>query len=307
MHERTSTTPPSANANTNEGGSDRTPVLRIATWNVLADAYFSALPPASYAVRFPGVVRLEASLRRQLVVEHMRTLADRNDLVLVQEAEPPLIDALREAGLVVTFHARGLGKPDGIAEIRSRSLNVVREQTRAFDLASYGASRVWNLIEVDVAGVRMAIAAVHLEYDDGRPLSEGGGVGEAQVREMLRALDAIGGSQLIVGDLNAEPGSSVLRALFEAGFTAAATATATPTAINGPHAATEPALHPATNVVGRQGIDVQLATHADWILARGCAARRVRESAAVAPMPRAEMPSDHVPLEAEIFLVTTTR
>ncbi|MFM7262011.1 MAG: hypothetical protein ACKO3W_15585, partial [bacterium] len=99
----------------------------------------------------------------------------------------------------------------------------------------------------------------------------------------------------------------VLQALLAAGFTPAATAVTTSTASATPGTVTDPRLHPATNVVGRPGGELQIATHADWILVRGCAARRVRELAAAAPMPNAHMPSDHVPLEAEIFPERTSR
>lgn len=84
-------------------------VWRMATWNVLAQAYCH---PERYGDVDP--VALEAGRRRAAVVAEVRRWVDTVDVVCLQEVDDALVDALGEAGVWVHAVAHP-GRADGVA------------------------------------------------------------------------------------------------------------------------------------------------------------------------------------------------
>jgi exonuclease III len=185
-------------------------VLRLVSWNVLADSYVRA----SY---YP---RSEASLlRRGARTTAIVELIDRDpaELFALQEIEPALVAAikLRLAGWQLRFEGKR-GKPDGVALLARPGVAI--EGATPLDFAD-GSGHVALL--ATVRGVR--IATTHLRWDPpGTPYEQRWAI--RQARELVAAAPDV-----VCGDLNIEPDDDALELLRRAGYVdPGGTATANP-------------------------------------------------------------------------------
>lgn len=175
--------------------------LRIATWNVLADAFVKP-------ERYPGVPpRLfEPPVRRARVVA--RAVEANADVLCLQEVEMPLLDALAAAmpGHERLGAPRGGRRPDGVAMFVRRSALAVGG-VRALDVEGTVA------LVADLGELR--VATVHLVWDapDVPPAKA---KGLAQIQALLPLLGAARG--ILCGDFNATASSEALRLARAAGW-----------------------------------------------------------------------------------------
>lgn len=172
--------------------------VKVASWNVLADAFarpdwFPGVDPALLApgARHDGIAR---------VLDRMDV-----DVVLLQEAEPALLDALVGWGGVE--FAQRPGKPDGCAVLVRAGWSL-----RTDRVLHYGGqvSRLAQLVTATTPdGRTFAVVNTHLEYS---PL---GMIGGQQAAELALALPD--GPLVLGGDFNDSPGGPARTALAGAG------------------------------------------------------------------------------------------
>lgn len=132
--------------------------MRLLSWNVLADAYLRA---ELYPRSAPELLRPGA--RRAAILDAIER-ADA-DVLCLQEAEPPLVDAARArlAGWTIRFLPRP-GKPDGCAMLARPGwiLDDVAEIVFDDGDARRGRSgHVALLATVTLGGARVRIATTH--------------------------------------------------------------------------------------------------------------------------------------------------
>lgn len=173
--------------------------MRLATWNVLAQAY--VLPS-----RYAGCASedLSAETRGPRVRERITALLEMHDVVGLQEVEPDLAGWLEQrAGVIVAM--RGNGK-DGVALVSSRHALVDGETALTAD-----RKRCWAAAVVD--GV--LVVTLHLDPDwTQRNLH-----GAQQAAELVAWIEARSdGPVVVMGDLNARWHSGTGRVLRDAGF-----------------------------------------------------------------------------------------
>jgi endonuclease/exonuclease/phosphatase family metal-dependent hydrolase len=171
--------------------------VRVATWNVLADAF--ARPDW-----FPGVdpALLAPGARRDAITVALDRLDA--DVVLLQEAEPALLDSL--TAWRVEF-AQRTGKPDGCAILVRGRWSVRESRTLHYDAQVSRLAQIATLMTPD--GRTLTAVNTHLEYS---PL---GVLGGQQATELARALP--NGPLVLGGDLNDAPGGPARAALASVG------------------------------------------------------------------------------------------
>ena len=100
-------------------------VIRLVSWNVLADAYVQArfYPRVEPALLAPGA-------RTEAIVRYL--VEGDADVVCLQEVEPPLIDAIERAGGWTVHAAMKPGKPDGCALVARRGVTLEAVRTIAY-------------------------------------------------------------------------------------------------------------------------------------------------------------------------------
>lgn len=161
-------------------------MIRIASYNVLADAY---LRPDHYP--FTPAAVLEPARRRKALVERIAALEA--DVVCLQEVEPAMFEALaaRLGGEGRLLRKTG-EKPDGCAVF-------VKGRRAAWSELVYpdGTGHVALAAEVEGLG----IATTHLRWD------AKGRLAEAQFATLLDAWVRPGKEWIVCGDLNVGPES----------------------------------------------------------------------------------------------------
>lgn len=235
--------------------------MRLATWNVLAQAY---VLPSRYAGADPDI--LDAEVRGPLVRRRILGLLATHDVVGLQEVEPDLVAWLTELpGADVVATMRGNGK-DGVA--------LVSQIHRLHDAATAMTAdrkRAWACATVD--GVDVVTPHLDPEWPQ-RKLH-----GADQAHELVAWIDArTAGPVVVMGDLNARWSSETGRVLRDAGFVhAPLTATA---ATNGKVR--------TLDVVASRGIEIT----AD--------PTSLPEDGTALWLPSYAEPSDHVPITATV-------
>jgi endonuclease/exonuclease/phosphatase family metal-dependent hydrolase len=239
-------------------------MLRVATWNVLHPAY--AVPE-----RYRGVDRLvlDPARRAAAVVDRVAQLLTSNDVVALQEIDTTTARALVGPGTALLTAARPHA-PDGVL-LASRRHPLLRARTGT----STDGRRVWCAAEVE----DVTVVCTHLDWSDAAGDDPHRGL--VQLDEMVTWLgpDA-GATQVVVGDLNDASDGRVGTALSAAGFAHLAGGAST-AAISG------------------------TAVSLDTVAVRGGSGTAHALGALPAPgapylLPDASVPSDHVPLVAEI-------
>ncbi len=252
--------------------------LSLATWNVLADAYVGrdAHPGAPSRLLTAGA-RSEAICDG--VVDLIRNLGA--GVVCLQEAEPSLLPHIQERctrhGWEVNWSPRGHGEPDGLVAIVCAPwmLSSTTPLTYADD-RSYLAQRI-ELLHNDL---KVVLYNTHFRWadDDGRTTGRQG----AELAHWVAAEQV---PTLVVGDLNAAPGSSALTQLRSVGCVD---------------------VHPGSDwrTAAFPGIG---AVRVDYILVRGGTGTPIPVSSLqiedARPLPDERLPSDHAPLAARIEIL----
>lgn len=189
--------------------------LRIATYNILADAYINE-------DWYPGTpaALLEPGTRRVRLLEHVAALDA--DVLCLQEVERASFDALAArlgaAGLAGRWAQKGRGRPDGCSTFVSGRALVREHRTLAYDDGGGiepPSGHVALLTLLDVDGRLLGVANTHLRWDKPGTLPPHQ-LGLAQARELLQTMAAVTPAPdgwVVCGDLNAGPESDVLAAL----------------------------------------------------------------------------------------------
>jgi endonuclease/exonuclease/phosphatase family metal-dependent hydrolase len=246
-------------------------VLRVVSWNVLADAYIRAsfYPRTRAELLRPGA-------RTSAIID--RIAADPADVFCLQEVEAPLVEAARAA--LVAWEIRFApkpGKPDGCAifarpGVGLEAVRVVAYADGAPDREASG--HVALLATVRVGELAVRVATTHMRWDPpGTPSAQ-----RWATREMRELLAALPPPAIMCGDLNVEPDDEVYRMLLAAGFA-------------DPHAGDA---RPTCNPNGRAK-RIDYLVHTRELQAAASATQPVDDAT---PLPSAQMPSDHVPIAA---------
>ena len=239
-------------------------MLRVATWNVLHPAY---AVPERYREIDPRV--LEPRRRAAAVHDRVTQLLSSYDVLALQEVDTTTARALVGEGTALLTAARPHA-PDGVL-LASRRHPLLRARTGT----SADGRRVWCSAEVE----DVTIVCTHLDWSD---------AGEATQHRGLVQLDEIvawigpdlGATQVVVGDLNDASDGRVGSALTDAGFTHLAGGA-------------------STAAIGGTAVSL------DTVAVRGGGGTAYALGALPPPgspylLPDASVPSDHVPLVAEI-------
>jgi mRNA deadenylase 3'-5' endonuclease subunit Ccr4 len=255
--------------------------LRIASYNILADAYIKPewFPHTPADVLHPRK-RQEALARR---IEGLDA-----DIVCLQEVEPGNFDALQRAlephGYAGVLALKQQGKPDGCAVFH-------RMERYLGHRAHYFSDRLENgrisghlalVVDFDVGGSRLRVACTHLRWDKpDRPVAQHQGMQEATelIAELVRKdAEAL---WVVCGDFNAQPGDPLVRAFAAAGLV---------DAYEGQH-------QPTCNANGSpKAIDFLF--HSRALRSQPA---RLPELDDRTPMPSETEPSDHLPICARLL------
>lgn len=233
--------------------------MRVATFNVLADAYtgygdLSHVDPAL----------LDQGARTDATVDLIDSLGV--DLVALQEAELPLVQALSDKGSwQLLRQPKGLSKPDGCLTLVRKGIEVDGNESVAFSDRSGHVAQITHIGDV-------AFANSHIKWS---PEDDPHHKGVYQMKELLGALGLR--SAVILADCNDRPGGPVRRQVEQAGFTD----------------------------LGRD-IPTAYVDHAqvaiDLLAVRGVSAKLIPTKLKPINIPDAQCPSDHIPLVAELQL-----
>jgi endonuclease/exonuclease/phosphatase family metal-dependent hydrolase len=263
----------------------RPPLLRIASWNILADAYFK---PA----RYPRVESawFDPAWRRTRIARRIEELEV--DAVCLQEVEPEtfalLASQLQSHGFDAHFATR-TRQPDGCAtfvhgagwQIDSAHTCAYRDQDPLQPDAT-DSGHIAQLLYVRHDRRRLCLINTHVRWD--APQRRGSDhVGVRQMRELgalLRANADTVDAFVVCGDFNAEPDSDVLQVLTAALLRDAGAMASAPT-------------FNATGAARR--IDYVL--HSRALDCVDCITPAIDAST---PLPGTDEPSDHVPVSATL-------
>ncbi len=177
-------------------------MLRVVSWNVLADAYVKPEWFPNSEVR-----HLDPAWRRPALLD--RFVSANADVLCLQEIEPDLFEAAKAR--LVAYEGRYLakvGRPDGVAIFVKGKASSYREILYR-DGTGHGA------LAAIVDGI--GIATTHLKWQKPEvPAAE-----RLSVAELTHVLDAFvreGESWIITGDLNANAESVTLKVAFDRGL-----------------------------------------------------------------------------------------
>lgn len=246
-------------------------MFRLVSWNVLADAY---VQPRFYPQIDP--VLLLPGARIAGIIGYLA--ASDADVACLQEAEPPLIDALRAAGGWDVHYASKLGKPDGMAIVARGGVTIEDVAMIAFadgapDRADSGHIALYATL--CHGSTRCRVATTHLKWDQpGTPSAQ-----RWATRQVLHLLQPFGALDraIVCGDLNVEPTDVAYQMLLDAGLV-------DPMAPDN--------LRPTANPNGR-------AKRIDHVLCGPALTAVPLPTLAIddaTPLPSEAMPSDHIPV-----------
>jgi mRNA deadenylase 3'-5' endonuclease subunit Ccr4 len=244
-------------------------VLRIATYNVLADAY---IRPGYFPNTPPEV--LVPGRRRPALLERFEALGA--DLLCLQEVEEELFRAAQERfpSWEGRYLPKGRGKPDGCAIFSRGRVSLTDAPSLAY---GDGSGHVALSVRVEQGQRSLVVTTTHLKW---APPERGPDEhqGCLQLCELLAARETLcGGASewLVCGDLNATPEHALLAMAADAGLR--------------PAHAEDP---PTCNVKGWcRTLDYLLVSENLRALPEAPPVLTATE-----PMPSARHPSDHLPL-----------
>lgn len=255
--------------------------LRIASYNILADAYIKP----EWFPHTPADLLRPRSRHAPLA----RRIAGLDaDIVCLQEVEPDSFNALQSAltphGYVGVMAQKQQGRPDGCAVFhrleRSPGHRVHYFSDRLEDGRASGHLAL--SVDFDVGGARLRVACTHLRWDrPDRPVDQHQGMQQATelITEVIRkAPEAL---WIVCGDFNARPGEPLVQAFEAAGLL---------DAYSGRH-------QPTCNANGEpKAIDFLF--HSSVLRAQP---DRLPPLEALTPMPSEQEPSDQLPIAARLL------
>lgn len=177
-------------------------IMRLATFNVLADAYTSY---GDYRHANPELMQPGARL------EHLSHQIDHlgADVIGLQEADRSLVEVFEDNKNWQSFWTpKGRNKPDGCLTLVKNTLEVADHESHLYD---DGSGHVFQLTRI--GGV--AIANTHIKW---APEDDCNHIGVSQTQELLAALNDHE-TAAILADCNGRPGGRVQTMVEEAGFT----------------------------------------------------------------------------------------
>lgn len=247
--------------------------LTLLTWNILAQAY---VRPDRYPHSTPDA--LAPGPRRERVLDHLAAHAA--DVLCLQEVDPDVFEAALEAlpdheGFYVARRER----PDGSAVLHRRSLEVLDREALHYAAADPGRDDVAAIVTLAVGDRRLGVVSTHLRWQP-RTTPREAHVGRRQLLEVLdRAQGSSVSAWLVAGDFNALSESVVLQAALERGYRLSCRSQRP---------------WDTVNIGGRR-------RKLDYVLYTPDALEphpgRLPTLERSTPMPSAEHPSDHLPLE----------
>ena len=253
----------------------------MASWNVLSDAYTD---PAYFPRTPPEVLAPGA---RTAAVLNTADALDAH-VLLFQEADPTLVAAAttRWPRSAVLWCPKGKNRPDGCLTVVHPPWTVTgtrRIEYTDTDPATPGGPPSGHVLQTTTVtgpdGTRAMALTTHMRYAP-PGTSADRHVGVRQAHELVRALDlAPAGIPVVLGaDTNDPPEGPVRRALRAAGLR-------------------------ETHPTGPRSYANGTAHDLDVLSVRGTTARPVPTGLAVSPgMPDGPVPSDHLPLVADVDL-----
>lgn len=231
--------------------------MKFASFNVLADSYTS----------YGDYSHVDATLlqpgARTSGLETLISSLDA-DVIGLQEAELPLVDALDETENWQTFWAqKGRNKPDGCVLLVRHGLTVHYYEAHNYDDES---GHVFQAARIG----RFVVANTHVKW---APADEPEHIGLAQTKQLLSYVDT-NRPTILMGDFNDTPGGPVRSAVEAAGF---------------------------ENVWGDEPTAVVNGSHLslDVLATRGLRAARSGALLSLETIPDVTVPSDHIPILAE--------
>ena len=176
--------------------------MRLATFNVLADAYTSY---GDYSHATPELMQPGARLEHlSHQINHLGV-----DVIGIQEADRSLVEVFEDDKNWQSFWTpKGRNKPDGCLTLVKSNLKVAEHESHLYDDES---GHVFQLTRV--GGI--AIANTHIKW---APEDDRTHIGVSQTKELLAALNDQQ-SAAILADCNGRPGGRVQTIVGEAGFT----------------------------------------------------------------------------------------
>lgn len=177
-------------------------IMRLATFNVLADAYtgYGNYSHANSELMEPGARLVHLSHQ----INHLGA-----DVVGLQEADMSLVEVFEDDKNWQSFWTpKGRNKPDGCLTLVNSTLEVADHESHLYD---DGSGHVFQLTRV--GGV--AIANTHIKW---APEEDRNHIGVSQTQELLAALNDHE-TAAILADCNGRPDGKVQTMVREAGFT----------------------------------------------------------------------------------------
>ncbi|MDY7230403.1 endonuclease/exonuclease/phosphatase family protein [Hyalangium rubrum] len=255
--------------------------LRIASYNILADAY---LKPEWFPHTPADLLRPQG--RQEALTQRITGLDA--DIVCLQEVEPNSFAALQRAleprGYSGVLALKQQGRPDGCA-VFHRMERCLGHRAHYFgDRLEDGriSGNLALVVDFDAGGDRLRVACTHLRWDrPDKPVEQHQGM--QQATELLEELVRRDSEALWVvgGDFNAQPGDPLVRAFAAAGLL---------DAYAGRH-------QPTCNANGRPKT-IDFLFHSRALQAQPV---RLLELDAQTPMPSETEPSDHLPIAARLL------
>ncbi|RKH99373.1 endonuclease/exonuclease/phosphatase family protein [Corallococcus sp. AB038B] len=255
--------------------------LRIASYNILADAYIKPewfphtpadllRPRSRHALLARRIVGLDAGI------------------VCLQEVEPDsfaaLQDALKPHGYLGVMAQKQQDRPDGCAVFHRLGQSLGHRAHYFSDRLEDGriSGHLALVVDFDVSGERLRVACTHLRWDrPDRPVELHQGMQEATelIDELIRKDPQA--LWIVCGDFNARPGEPLVQAFEAAGLR---------DAYAGRH-------QPTCNANGiPKSIDFLF--HSSALRAQPDALPALEEQT---PMPSEQEPSDHLPISARLL------
>jgi len=176
--------------------------MRLATFNVLADAYTGY---GDYSHTNPELMQPGARL------DHLyRQINNLNaDVIGIQEADKKLVDAFNATDTWQTFWApKGHDKPDGCLMLVKNTIEVEDHESHPYTDES---GHIYQLIRIG----SIAIANTHIKWADEDDHHH---IGASQTQELLAALSEQSAA-VILADCNGQPGGKVQTMVEAADFT----------------------------------------------------------------------------------------
>ncbi|MBN8232733.1 endonuclease/exonuclease/phosphatase family protein [Corallococcus macrosporus] len=255
--------------------------LRVASYNILADAYVKP-------EWFPHTPAHLLRPRSRHALLACRILELDADIVCLQEVEPDSFAALQEAltprGYTGVMAQKQQGRPDGCAVFHRLERSTGHRVHHFSDRLEDGriSGHLALVVDFDIGGERLRVACTHLRWDrPDRPVEQHQGMQQATelIHELIRKDP--NASWVVCGDFNARPGEPLVRAFEAAGLL---------DAYAGQH-------QPTCNANGEpKAIDFLFHSSALRALPD-----RLTTLDARTPMPSEQEPSDHLPIAARLM------